>query len=162
MTETYSVTYEIAPTTMTEAIRLHQAMFLARYRLGMVAIAITGVVVALFVDVSLGLTMAIFGLVLLAMTWMQFADRWLIGNRARGVVGGTCAYVVDDRGIHHQDPLGSGTLAWSALTKVSANDRTIVFSRERVMAAYLPTTAFASPAERESLLTFARARVRAP
>ena len=159
MAETYTVRYEITPAAMTAAIRLHQAMFLARYRIVMVAIAIAGVVVAFAVDSSLGLTIAIVGVLLLAMTWMQFADRWLFGNRARGVVGGTCEYLVDDRGIHYQNPLGSGTLAWSALTKVSANDETIVLGRDRVMAAYIPTTAFASHAERESFLTFARAHV---
>ncbi len=159
MTESFSFRYEITPSAVTDAARLHQSTFLARYRLVMVLIAAVGIVLATVVDLSTGMTVFLFGLAMLAATWMQFLDRWLFRNRARGVVGGTSEYVVDDEGIHYTNPLGSGVFAWSALTDVRANDKTIAFGRDRVLVAYVPTTAFASPAERDSFLGFARARV---
>lgn len=156
MSESYTVRYEITPAAMTEAVRLNQATFLARYRIVMVALAIAGVVIAFTVNSPLGLTIAILGVLLLAMTWMGFLDRWLYGNRGEGVVGGTCEFLIDDRGIHYQNPVGSGTLAWSALSSVRANDKTVVFGRDRVMVAYMPTTAFTSSVERDAVLAFSR------
>ncbi len=162
VTETYTVTYEITPTAVSDAIRLHQTTLLARYRGVMVLIAVAGIALAVAVDPTLGFTLTLFGILLLAMTWMSFIDRWLNRNRGRGVIGGTCKIELDDQGIHYEHPLGSGVVAWSALTHIRANDKSIVFGRDRVMAAYIPTSAFASPAERDSFLAFARARVCAP
>ena len=144
---------------MTDAARLHQTTFMAGYRMIMVVVVLAGVVLAIALDSSFGLTVAIFGALMLATTWMQFLDRLLYRNRGRGLVGSTIQYVVDDRGIHYESQFGSGVLLWSALTHVRANDKSIAFGRDRVMAAYVPTSAFASIAQRDSFLAFARARV---
>ena len=159
MTETYAVRFEITPATLTEATRLLQATFLSRFRLLMAVFVVVGGVIALSGDPSLGVTIAGFAVLMLATTWMQFLDRWLFKTRARGFVGGIAEYVVDDVGAHYKNPLSSGTIPWSSLTKVMSNEKMIVFARDRVAVAYFPTTAFASAAERDAFLTFARAHV---
>jgi hypothetical protein len=159
VTESYTVKYEITPAAILDAVRLHQASFLARARALLAAIAVVGAVIALVGDPRIGLSVAIFGILMLGLTWVQVLDRWLVANRGRGVIGGTCEYVVDDRGLHYQHPLGSGDLPWSALTQIRADDKSIVFGRDRVLAAYIPMIAFSSPAERDAVLAFARERV---
>jgi hypothetical protein len=156
-----AVEYVITPAAVTDAIRLHQRRLLGRYRMAMLGVSIVGIAIAVASDVSFGISVAVFGFVLLAMTWMGFVDRWLAQARARRLIGGTCRYVLDEVGIHYEHPLGSGTLAWSAITTMSANDKSIVFARDRVMAAYIPTNAFASTADRDALLAFARQRLAA-
>ena len=159
MIETHTVSYVLTPSAMTDATRLHQSQFLARYRAVMVLVAVVGVVLAIVFDQSIGVTVAIFGLLLLAMTWMQFVDRRLARSRGRGFVGGEVEYVLDDAGIHYHVPVASGVIPWSALTKVRANDRSIVFSRERALVAWVPVTAFRSATERDAFLAFAQAHV---
>ncbi|MEI8334898.1 MAG: YcxB family protein [Chloroflexota bacterium] len=158
MSETYTVTYEITAAAMADAARLLQAAFAARYRVAMVVVAVTGVVVAVAVSPLVGVPITVVGIVLL-LTWEQITDRWLYRRAARGIIGSTCVCVADDEGLHVQDPLGSSVIAWPALTQVRSNDKTVVFVRDRVLTAYVPTAAFTSLAERDSFLTFARARV---
>ena len=162
MSEVYNFRYEITSSVMTDALRLYSATLLFRYRVVSVLFTVVGVVLALTVDFGMGVPVALVGLVFLATTWMEFADRWFFGRRSRGVVGGVCEYLVDDAGIHYRNPLGSGVYDWSALTAFRSNDKTVVFGRDRVMTAYVPTTAFTSPTERTSFLAFAKVRVGAP
>lgn len=159
MAERYLLKYQLTPSAYQDAIRLHQATALARLRVMMILGVVIGLVLVFTVDRTVGLVVTLVNILLLASTWIQFVDRWLIARTARGVFGATCEFVVDDRGIHYEHPLGNGHLPWSALTLVRANDKSIVFRRDRVMAAYIPTIAFASQAERESFLVFARSRV---
>jgi hypothetical protein len=162
MTETYALRYEITASGMTDASRLQQSKFMEGYRIVMAIVIALGVVIAVGVDFSFGLNIVLLGALLLAMTWMEFLDRWLYRNRGRGIVGGTAEWTVDGEGIRYKGPLGSGILAWPALTHVRSNDKSIIFGRDRVLAAYIPTTAFASRAERDSFLEFARAHVGKP
>lgn len=162
MAEQFRITYRITPSAMVDAGRLYQSSLLARYRALMIVVIVVGMALGLAVNWTTGLPVAAVGVVLLGMTWMQFLDRWLLRSRGRGLVGGTTEFVVDEQGIHYTNPLSTGTLAWSALTQVRANERSIVFGRDRVIAAYIPTSAFASPSERGSFLAFVRARVGVP
>ena len=158
MSPSYALSFEITPTVVQEAAQVHAAAVIVRFRAAMVLIVVVGIGLA-FVNVTLGVAVATFGILMLASTWVRFLDRWRYAKSGRGVMGGTCEYLVDDRGLHYRTPLSSGDMPWSALTTVRANDRSIVFARDRVMAAYIPTVVFASPAERESFLAFARERI---
>jgi len=153
--DSFRLEYKIAASSAVDAGRLQRSTPFNRYRLVDTLIAATGVAVAAFVDPSTGLAIAAFGLVLLGLTRWQYPDRWLYARRARSLIGGTIVYVVDDAGIHYETPLGSGLVQWSALTAVRANDKTIVFSRDRVIAAYVPASAFLSRAERDGFLAYA-------
>jgi hypothetical protein len=159
--ETYTIRYVVTPSAVSDAIRLQQQSLIARFRIVSIAITVVGALLVV-VGIQYGLTIAIVGAVLLASTWMQFVDRWLYKVRGRGVIGNAVEYVVDDSGIRYQTALGSGVLNWPALTRVLANDKSIVLARDRVIAAYVPTNAFGSPAERDAFLAFARAHVSSP
>ena len=125
----------------------------------MLAVVIIGVAVTATLSDIVGIWAAVTGVVLLAMTWMPFLDRWVNERRGRGVIGRGCSLVADDQGLHYEHPLGSGVIAWPALTHVTANDKSMVFGRDRVLAAYVPVTAFASTSDRDEFLAFARAHV---
>jgi len=159
VSRSYRVSYQVTAAAMTDASRLYMAPFLARYRIVMGLISIAGLPVAAIFDPTFGLTMVIFGLLMLAMTRMEFLDRWLLGNRGRGLVGGANEYVLDDVGIHHTDATGSGVFDWSGLTTIRSSDKTIALGRDRILVAYIPTSAFASRAERDAVLAFAREHV---
>jgi hypothetical protein len=159
VTESYNLRYVITPSALQDAAQLYSSALVGRIRGVLALMAVVGVLIALAGDLQIGLSVGIFGMLMLGLTWIRFMDRWLYANRGRGVMGETCEYVVDDRGIHYQHPLGSGDLPWSALTDVQSNEKSILFKRDRVLAAYVPTIAFSSQAEREAFLEFARAHV---
>lgn len=155
----YRLQYTVTAAAYTDAARLHQSVMLRRYRIVAAGIAVVGLAVAFIVDASTGLPIAIFGGLLLATTWMEFVDRWLIGARGRSLIGSTTTYDIDDAGIHYRSQLGTGLIAWSALTVVRSSEKVVVLSRDRVMAAYIPATAFGSRAELETFVAYARSRL---
>lgn len=159
MPESFRLEYTIEPSTLIDATRLQQSEFLARYRVITAAVGLGGVLVAVLYDPVNGLAIVAGAVALLVLTWTHAADRWLARYRGRSIIGSQTVYVVDDVGIHYEHPLGSGLLPWSALTTVRANDQTVVLSRDRVLAAYVPTSSFASAAEREAFIAFARAHI---
>lgn len=93
------------------------------------------------------------------MTWMGFVDRWLNARRGKGVISHTCRVRLDEEGVHIDNPVASSLVGWSALTQVLDGPDSIVFRRNSVLAAYVPTAAFAAAGERDAFLAFARARV---
>ena len=154
-----SVTYEITPSALHDAMRLHMARFTARFRVVMLIVVLVGILVALFINRTLGFFLVFSGVLFLISTLVPVLDRLILRNRGRGVMGETCTYVIDDLGVHYRHPLGSGDMPWSAITDVRMNDKSITFGRDRVLAAWLPTSAFATPADRDAFVAFARAHV---
>jgi hypothetical protein len=162
MTTSHTVTYEITPAAIHDAIRLHTASFVARFRVVMLTAVLVGVFVTFAINRTLGLFIVFSATLFLISTWVPFLDRTIIRNRGRGVMGEKSTYVLDDLGIHYQHPLGSGDMPWSAVTDVRINDKSITFGRDRVLAAYIPTSAFATPGDRDAFVAFARAHVGGP
>jgi YcxB-like protein len=159
MSESRTVQFEITPDAMAEAARLHQSGMLAKYRAAMVVAGLAGVVTAIAGYTDFGTWLAFVAVALLAMTWMGFVDRWLNRAVGRGIVGGTTTLIAAEEGLRYDRPIGSGVIPWSALTAVRAGRNSIVFQRDRVMASYVPTSAFGSDAEREAFVAYARARI---
>jgi len=87
-----------------------------------------------------------------------YVYRALARVRDRRLIGGRSVHVIDDEGIHTENPLGTWTTAWKEVTRVRSDERLVVFESGRDLAGYIPTSAFRSPAERDSLITFARER----
>jgi cell division protein FtsW (lipid II flippase) len=132
---------------------------LAKYRATMVVAAVAGVVIAIAGYPDFGTWLVFMGVALLGMTWMGFMDRWLNRAVGRGIVGGTSTLVAAEDGLHFDRPIGSGVIPWSALTAVRIGPTSIVFQRDRVMASYVPTSAFGSEAERDAFVDYARTHI---
>lgn len=155
----HTIRFEVTPSLIEEAFRLHQSTLIAGYRVLAVLVAAAGLVLAIAGRQSIGVGLAFARVLLLAATWARPLDRWLYSRDSRGLVGTTCQYDFDHQGVHYVTALGTGLLPWSSLTEIRANERVIVFRRDRYMAASAPTSAFASPVEWRDVLVFARARV---
>jgi hypothetical protein len=159
MPERHAVQYQITPAAYSDAVRLHRAGLIARYRIAAAAAAVLGIGIGFAFDMTVGLALTGGALALLLTTWMEFLDRWIYRDLGHGVMGALCKIEADDHGLHYEHPLGSGVVRWSALTAMRFNERSIVFVRDRVLAAYVPTGAFASPVDREAFIAFAQARL---
>jgi YcxB-like protein len=144
---------------MLDASRLHLADFWRRFRAAMAVLALVGLAIAISVDLTIGLWMLFFGLLSLALTWIHTLDAWILRRSGRGYIGEMTEYLADEQGIHYSGPIGSGLVPWSRITSLRVNAKSIAFGRDRVLAAWVPTNAFDSPAERDAFVAYARAHV---
>jgi hypothetical protein len=100
-------------------------------------------------------------LLLLATARLPPLERWMLRLQMRSVIGGESELVISEDGLHYRNPVASGDIGWSALTVVRENEKTVVFMRDRLLASYAPSSAFASPAQRTGAVAFARAKIAA-
>ena len=155
----FVIEYTITPDSMLDASRLYRATFL-RIVTGIVAVlAIVGVVLIVTGQPVIGVWLVIFGGLGLVSVRFPFLDRWILRRNLRGLIGEKMTYEVDEVGIHYVAPTSTGLMPWSSFTSVRADDKSIAFARDRVVPAYVPTSAFASLQERAAFLAFAQAHV---
>jgi hypothetical protein len=157
----FEVSYTITPDAMLDASRLYRATFLRIVTSIVAVLTILGIALVIIGEPGVGVWMVIFGVVGLFSVRFPFLDRWMIQRSARGLIGETMTYDVDDTGIHYRGPTSSGLMPWSSFTSVRADEKSIAFARDRVVPAYVPASAFASPEERGTFLAFARAHINA-
>lgn len=155
----FRISYTITPETMLDASRLYRATFLRIVTAIVVALTIVGVVLIVVGQLDIGVWMVIFGGLGLISVRFPLLDRWILRRNLRGLIGETMTYDVDDVGIHYIAPTSTGLMPWSSFTSLRADDKSIAFARDRVVPAYVPTSAFASPEERAAFLAFARSHV---
>lgn len=159
MSDHFLVRFQITRAAVADAVRLHHAAQLARYRIAVVGIAVTGVGLAIAVDPALGATLGTVGLIVLAVAWNQLLQRWIAQYGGPDVIGETCMYDLDDERMRYEGPPAARDILWRDITAVRANERSIVFARGGLMEAFVPTIAFASSSERDAFLAFADAHV---
>lgn len=106
-----------------------------------------------------GVPIAIVAAALLTASQLQVVQRWMINRNAGSLMGQRTDVTFDATGIRMVGELGSSDVPWSVLTAVRADERTVIFVREKVLAAYLPATSFAGPDEQRALVRFAGERI---
>jgi hypothetical protein len=159
MSDRFVIEYTITPDAMLDASRLYRATYL-RIVLAIAAVlALVGVALTIAGAFGIGVWLAIFGVLTLLLARLPFVDRWILRMSARGLIGERMTYNVDEDGIHYDGPTSTGLMPWSSFTSVRADDKSIAFARDRVVPAYVPSSAFASPAERTAFLAFARSHI---
>jgi hypothetical protein len=157
--EEHRVRYRITAEGMLDANRVHLARFWRIYRLVFMVTAVIGLTLAIVVNVTIGVTVLVLALLMLALTWFHGIDTWLLRRSGRGYIGETTEYLIDDEGIRYAGPLGNGLLPWSRITSVRADKKSIAFGRDRILAAWVPSDAFDTPAERDAFIAFVRTHV---
>jgi hypothetical protein len=107
----------------------------------------------------IGVPIAIVAATLLTASQLQVVQRWMVGRNAGSLMGRRTDVTFDATGIRMVGELGSSDVPWSVLTSVRADERTVIFVRGSVLAAYLPATSFAGPDEQRALVRFADERL---
>jgi hypothetical protein len=120
-----------------------------------------GVFVTLAGNPTVGLAVAFAGAAVLVLTRTRALSRWLIERQSRSLLGLRQLIVITETGIQFESPMANGEIPWAAITEVRENERTVAFVRDRLIGAYIPASAFASPAAREQIVSYARARIAA-
>ncbi len=120
-----------------------------------------GVFLTLVGNPSPGLGLAFAAAAVLLLIRTRVLTRWLTERQARSVLGLRQQIVITETGLQYESPLAKGEIPWAALTEVRENERTVAFVRDRMVVSYIPTSAFTSPAVREQIVRYARARIAA-
>ena len=107
----------------------------------------------------IGVPIAIVAAALLTASQLQGVQRWMIGRNAGSLMGQSTEVTFDATGIRMVGELGSSDVPWSVLTSARADERTVIFVRGDVLAAYLPATSFAGRDEQQALVRYADERI---
>lgn len=158
---THVIRYRITTEAVVQANRAAQARLLVGYRLACLAAMPIGIILAVALDQTIGLTVVIVAVLCLATTYATPLERMIIQRSARSVIGGTTELRLDDEGIVYDTPIATGTIPWSSLTDVRATATTVVWHRDRILTAWAPNSAIGDRAAVASVVAFSRARMAA-
>lgn len=106
-----------------------------------------------------GFLLAIFGVLLLLFSQVDFVRRWQVNRYHGSLMGRRVTVVADEAGLHYASELATSNVPWSTLTAVRSNEDTVVFLRERALFGYVPASAFESSDEQLEFVRFARAHI---
>jgi hypothetical protein len=128
---------------------------------GVIALALGLTTAVIFGDVVAGLLAIVAGAGALLVASTPLFDRWRAARLTRSVVGDEVGFIIDAEGISGTMVTGTSRVSWSAVTEIRSDERVIVVMRDRIPIAWMPTSAFASRAEREAVLAFMRSKTAA-
>lgn len=154
----YGLRFEFTAETAVAVMKLaHTTTFRLAWIAAFVSFAVAvvcllvGFVFGAVIMLGLGLSTALLGL--------DPVQHWFARREGRGVLGEIHEIRLDEASLHYQTPMGTGLIPWSAITAIRENDRIVMFMRERVPLAYIPASAFESPAQRAEVVGYARERI---
>lgn len=155
----YRISYTVSVDGLVDAARLAHSGTRNRILLLAAAAAVVGLVFLVVSPTGSGLLLVFFGVVMTLLLVLRAPERWYVGRRAGSVVGTPVRLVIDVDGVEATTPAASGRIAWSGLTHVRADERSVVLLGGRVLASWAPADALGSPERREEIVAFARARI---
>ncbi len=122
--------------------------------MGIAVMGVGAVIAVMTSDPITGVWTFGIGVTLVALAGTEFLDRWRVQRGARSLIGTNASFTFDDEGIAAESATGSGRVAWSSVTKLLRSERVLVVKRDRIPVVWIPTRAFASPADADSLAEF--------
>lgn len=156
----FVVQYTITAGASVDAMRLAQARLFRVHAIGDSFVIATGLI-GFATGYSWAFVFTVAGVLLLIESRTSFLQRWIVARRGRSVIGQVGEMTIGHDGIAFRMPHAQGLIAWSALTGVLADRRSVAFVRDRMLSAYIPSTAFASRAEQDELVVYSRSRIAA-
>jgi hypothetical protein len=90
---------------------------------------------------------------------LQPIQRWLIARDGRSLLGKRTEVTVGTDGFQFSNEVATSYVPWSSLTAVRSNTRTVLFLIDRVIAGYIPASAFSSPDEQAEVVRFVEDRI---
>ena len=106
-----------------------------------------------------GLLIAVIAAIGLASRRFQPIERLLITRNTRSLLGKRTEVTIGADGVQFSNAVAMTYVPWSSLTAVRSNPRTVLFTIDRVIAGYLPASAFSSPGEQADVVRFAQERM---
>jgi hypothetical protein len=126
-----------------------------------VAVAFAGVVAGLAGDAGLCVELLLFGPVVLVPLFFRPLERVVVGRGVADLVGRACEVEAVGDGLAFRQAGATGTLAWSALTGVVEDARTIALTSGRRVRFAIPKRAFDSPDHASAFAGLVRGRIAA-
>ncbi len=157
----YRVVYPITADAAIDAARLVIAPLRRRMTLVSLAALAGGIALTVAGDGRFGPGILLFGILTLGLAVLRGPERMLVNRRGGDLLRGSAELVLDESGVDVVSPPATGRVAWSALTEVREDARSVVLLRDRMLVGYAPVAAFGSPERRVEIVAYARARIEA-
>jgi len=156
----YVIRYTQTLDSALEASKFFQARLYRNYFIVFGAGLAIGAWMSLF-NLTIGLTTMIFCALMLITSRLDVLDRVFGRRRFRSVLDEPIQLSLGQDGILWEGPQATSHVPWSSLSEVRANERTVLFVRDRILLAYAPAASFASAAERAQVIAYSRERIAA-
>ncbi len=123
-------------------------------------------VLAVLIGLGLAASGYLFGLVIATGAALIFISRRLqpiqrrlIARNGRSLLGKRTEVTVGADGFQFSNEVATTHVPWSSLTAVRSNTRTVLFLIDKVIAGYIPASAFGSPGEQAEVVRFVQERI---
>lgn len=158
---TYVLRFTQTFETALEAGRSFGARMLRWYYLGFGAALVAGFLIALLMPTLrfVGVLLAIFSGFMLFIARFAVLDRIVGRWQARSLLDQPVQLTLGDDGLLWEGPHATSLVPWSSMTEVRATDRVVLFIRDRMLLAYAPAEAFATPEARAEVVAYSRSRI---
>ncbi len=156
----FLIQYTITAGGSVDAMRLAQSRLFRIHAIGDGFVIVAGLI-GVATGYSGAFAFVVAGGLLLIESRTSLLQRWFVARRGRSVIGQVGEMTIGHDGVAFRMPHAQGLIAWSALTGVLADGRSVAFVRDRILSAYIPSTAFASRTEEDELVAYSRSRIAA-
>jgi hypothetical protein len=132
-------------------------LFIIWFVAGAVVVGIAAVVAAAVGAAGLGFGAFIAGILLIAGALLLAPTiGWFVRRQYRSLDGQQAWARLDGWGLRLENPLGRQDIPWASLTDIVEAGRVVLFRRDTLLVAYVPTSAFVSTQQEQDALAFAR------
>jgi hypothetical protein len=107
----------------------------------------------------IGLLLVVAAALFLVSRRFQPIQRLLVNRYRRSLIGKRTDVTVGADGFEFSNEVATTFVPWSSVTAVRSNKRTVLFLIDRVIAGYIPASAFSSPDEQADVVRFVQERI---
>ncbi|MEO6349577.1 MAG: PH domain-containing protein [Candidatus Limnocylindrales bacterium] len=160
--EGFHLDFVITPAHMVDFLRLMQKNV---NRIGTVAglvLILAGLYFLVSGSPGIGIFEMVIGVLMILAAQTRYFDALRARLLARAVIGTRAQLDVTESGVDVSNAGASRHFDWSAITDLRVSEAMIVLVRDRRAISWIPTSAFASAADRQRALDYLRSHIAAP
>ncbi len=155
----YRVAYTVTADGVIDASRLMMQRTFRWMTAAGWLVAAAGLLVTILGEPGPGIGLVAAGLFLAVVINLRSFRRWSLRRRGLSTLGTTVELTIGEDGVAMATAHSSGRIAWSGLTDVREDAKTVLFVRGRLALAWAPADAFGGTDRRLEILGFSRAQV---
>ena len=157
----HSITFTITVDDVVVYLRLLQRRLnTIGVALGIVIMGIGSVLAVITNDALTGVWTFAIGAVFVVLAGTEFLDRWRVKRSARSLIQSKASFSFTDNGIDADTVSGSGHVPWSNVTELKRDQRVMIIMGGRAPVCWIPTRAFATAADADTLADYIASRLR--
>jgi hypothetical protein len=160
--EGFQLDFVITQDHMVDFLRIMQKRVNVIGTVAGVVLIVAGLYFVILGSPGVGVFEFVIGVLMILAAQTPYFDRLRARLSARSVIGTRAELDVTERGVEIRNAGKSAHVDWSSVTGLRVSEAIIVLMRDRRAISWMPTSAFASTADRQRALAYLQERIAAP